>query len=515
MLRINNVFFVFFAIFIATGCSDSQKYKYDDLTSGNSLDGANYDSYSTSQGEEISLNSEETKDAGLNIIDDYKERLSAKKDKFHNPLDKKSRVAVIGAGPAGVTAACVLKKNGYSNVTIFEKNNYIGGRCFTSENNNDLGAICFFYNRQNSVVELSDSLSIPKRAVNKVIYYNLDKGIIENKGKHGLTPIENLKSDFQGAQYIFNRNLKWRELRKPYLNKISPELFDTWGELVKRKSWNDFHRRISLITVGFGYPPNVPALYYARYIWLFDKRMFKSGDIGLWAGGTQQIWRKYAETNNIDVRLNSNISSITRDGAVKVKFSDSSKKDDDVSELEFDNLVIACNPTHIMNVLDCSKKEKELFSKIKTVDYRVYELEIDNFMDGEQIWAGVLSKNIHNNIEDRPLAFVRNNFDTNIFVAYVNASGKVSDEVIKNNIKEDLVKLNGKPKRFLNIKHWPYFPHVDGDALKEGFYQEMEKLQGKSNTVLVGSYLTFDTMFHAADQSSDTIHKLISGRYDQ
>ena len=37
-----------------------------------------------------------------------------------------ARIAVIGAGPAGLTCAAFLKRNGYS-VTIFERHNYLGG----------------------------------------------------------------------------------------------------------------------------------------------------------------------------------------------------------------------------------------------------------------------------------------------------------------------------------------------------------------------------------------------------
>lgn len=40
--------------------------------------------------------------------------------------DKGKRVAVIGSGPAGLTVAIILARNGYG-VTIFERKNDIGG----------------------------------------------------------------------------------------------------------------------------------------------------------------------------------------------------------------------------------------------------------------------------------------------------------------------------------------------------------------------------------------------------
>ena len=42
-------------------------------------------------------------------------------------MNNKKKVAIIGAGPAGASAAYYLQKEGYE-VTVFEKENFIGGR---------------------------------------------------------------------------------------------------------------------------------------------------------------------------------------------------------------------------------------------------------------------------------------------------------------------------------------------------------------------------------------------------
>ena len=38
-----------------------------------------------------------------------------------------SKIALIGCGPASISCATFLGRLGYRNVTIFEKNNYLGG----------------------------------------------------------------------------------------------------------------------------------------------------------------------------------------------------------------------------------------------------------------------------------------------------------------------------------------------------------------------------------------------------
>jgi len=43
------------------------------------------------------------------------------------------RIAIVGAGPAGLSAAWALKRKGYRNVTVFEKTDRPGGKCLTIE----------------------------------------------------------------------------------------------------------------------------------------------------------------------------------------------------------------------------------------------------------------------------------------------------------------------------------------------------------------------------------------------
>jgi phytoene dehydrogenase-like protein len=45
------------------------------------------------------------------------------------PISRDKRIAIVGAGPAGLSTALFLSKNGYHNVTVFEKLGRIGGLC--------------------------------------------------------------------------------------------------------------------------------------------------------------------------------------------------------------------------------------------------------------------------------------------------------------------------------------------------------------------------------------------------
>lgn len=47
--------------------------------------------------------------------------------------DKNDRIIIVGSGAAGIAAASRLIDNGFTNVTILEAQNRIGGRVFTTK----------------------------------------------------------------------------------------------------------------------------------------------------------------------------------------------------------------------------------------------------------------------------------------------------------------------------------------------------------------------------------------------
>ena len=44
-------------------------------------------------------------------------------------MAKNEKICIIGAGPAGLSAAVHLEKNGYTNYSILEKEDHVGGKC--------------------------------------------------------------------------------------------------------------------------------------------------------------------------------------------------------------------------------------------------------------------------------------------------------------------------------------------------------------------------------------------------
>ena len=82
--------------------------------------------------------------------------------------NKNSRIGIIGAGAASLTAAETLKESGYSNVSILEKNPTPGGKCDSYEYEGkvyELGAGLIAKNNK-TVVDLINKYNIELRKVN-------------------------------------------------------------------------------------------------------------------------------------------------------------------------------------------------------------------------------------------------------------------------------------------------------------------------------------------------------------
>jgi hypothetical protein len=59
-------------------------------------------------------------------------------------MDKNTKICIIGAGPAGLSAGMYLEQKGYENYTILERNDHVGGKCHSPHYNGrryEMGAI--------------------------------------------------------------------------------------------------------------------------------------------------------------------------------------------------------------------------------------------------------------------------------------------------------------------------------------------------------------------------------------
>lgn len=107
-------------------------------------------------------------------------------------LAKNTKIGIIGAGPSGIYSASELIKKGYKNITVLERNNYIGGRVFTTERGTDMGAIVT--NPKSNFLKMTQELGIENVPLKEV--------------RH-LDPQQNLGSRLKNMAYVVKEALSY------------------------------------------------------------------------------------------------------------------------------------------------------------------------------------------------------------------------------------------------------------------------------------------------------------------
>ena len=103
---------------------------------------------------------------GLGLLSKYKR---------HNWIkDKESEIVIIGAGPAGIHMASILKRSGYLNVTILEESNRFGGKCHTIKDDthsdmvHEMGS-AYIHSNYNTTLEIIKRYENPSNIKNELI----------------------------------------------------------------------------------------------------------------------------------------------------------------------------------------------------------------------------------------------------------------------------------------------------------------------------------------------------------
>ena len=435
--------------------------------------------------------------------------------------DKALKIAIIGAGSSGLTMAHYLQKQGFYNVTLFEKNQYPGGKVLSVVEENtghilELGAVWVPYAYQTvrelieeHQVELIDAPMTqltelnPARSNQKYIR-NILCNIRKSKAVQAYLQARREGKNFPFAQPGFEFDiekdftLSFSEYTKKY--QIEP-LGDAF---------------IPLDTgCGYGFPEEVPALYKLKFLDLVLKDM----DMQLASNhpkadrqtkyvkkGYQEIWKQMAKNQNI--QYNAPITKISHhrdtydNDQITLTINGHSKED------TFDRVMVSSTGDDICPILDSKSLplEKELFQHVETYPYYVSLFKAKG-LDTEKLRVSLIKENATCKKAGHPtiLAAPCSERDSELFMNWTVSKHNIKDCEVEEKLALDINKLGGKYCKSLIQKKWKrYFPHVKQDSLldingKGGFYSQLRQLQGQKGIYYAGGLLGFETVEHTCN----------------
>ncbi len=394
-------------------------------------------------------------------------------------MDKNIRIAIIGGGPAGLSAGMYLEQKGYENYTIFERLDRVGGKCWSPHYNGrryEMGAIMgvpSYYAVEDVEKFCGITHDGPKLNRNykdgsgNVIepfaktFANLIRNPWLLKMKKQLTAFgELLETKYKG--YDLNGHRGVAEGRYDGY-AVTPGRERVQGENPNLKDlampFKDFCKLNGVPLVqkiwigpftsfGYGYFDEIPAAYVLKYLDFQTCMNFVKVNLWTWKEGTQYIWEQLNDHLKHPARLNSQISKVERrDGKV---------------------------------YLTVNGKVEEFDKVIMTAPLYIPDERADGQVGMDKYW----------DIRDDEKALFSKPYET-----------------CKQMVLDDLKTMKNPAKEVINEWSVYYFPHVFSADYADGWYDKVEAMQGKYDTFYAGEIMAFGDMDETAEYSRELVER--------
>ena len=296
---------------------------------------------------------------------------------------RQERVCVVGAGPAGIHMALSLKRLGYQNVVVLEKEGRVGGKCldvFYRGTHWPLGAGVVGSNTYNrNLIPLAAELGLANLT-------NIAGGT--TRGGERVDPLQ-IKS--LGLFALLRYVTLHRQLLGIYEGDLPPRpspivlyrLRGSFGDFLRREGLEVlrdlFHSAQTMW--GYGFMDEVSALY--SLFWITPELILPGifTELGTeWGGnlpnlGIEIIWRTVVERERLDVRLNVQIERIHRidwRNFVVHQFQDSV-----ASKVHCNFIIWTPEMSGLPNILSqASRQELHLFQSLTTEVYTAHLINL-------------------------------------------------------------------------------------------------------------------------------------------
>jgi hypothetical protein len=415
-----------------------------------------------------------------------------------------SKIAIIGSGISGISAAYELKKRGHQDVVVFEKEPRIGGKCATIDiegKNYEMGAMVVGKSYK-SILEMASETGCTLRPMEKVELADTIRG----KYYSLLEKLKMYTNEILPLSWtVVPEFRKYPFPETGYQNINREELGQNFESWLAKKKFSRFKDILASFytTWGYGYFEDTPAIYVRKLLYperlmrVFVQKPFKKTTLYHLNEGYQSLVEKVVDACNIQTQTGSNIQSVKRaDGKIHIRT--------ERGQFEFDKLIVACPLDKALQFMDATGQEKELLSKARVRDFHTFTCEVEKLPNIEISFS---KTDLSIDRGGYPIGWYKRYPDSNVYTFYVDNPNGYSPQQLFKNMKETVDRFGGKIKKEFRHDTWEYFPHVSAEEIKNGFYEKMEQLQGQKNTLYVGEILAFPTVEDCSNYSRELVKK--------
>ncbi|ORX98949.1 hypothetical protein BCR34DRAFT_606767 [Clohesyomyces aquaticus] len=447
------------------------------------------------------------------------------------PTKHQRPVCVVGAGPAGLTAASKLEGKGFKTV-IFEKQAEIGGKCQSYYDDrgifHPMGAAFYSNASYPQTVNVLNSAGVSSErfylaGAREQFRYNYTDGVIE--------PLPALSNAFllQLFAEIARYAPLWQKVFAPYSvpsfkNGVPAELAVSGADWLRNNNFTALPILLvnPLALYGYGDINIVPALYTLQYITPDILTAF-IGRHEVYYTDFHKVWVQWAKKHiKGPITTSAEVNCIERGGDHPIiRYSQLINNHRHYGHQECSSLIMAFPPT-LDNLrtagLDISDEEDEVFAPVGIHNYFSSAVNL-KLPFGVSYIQNSSSRTVPPPNDGEPVAVLRLSPNSTVSTAWSWGPYREfeSEASAYNLLKSTLSKVNKDP-RDVNamsvelqsadiraFRKWDYFPHFDTEQLKCGWYDKLNKLQGCKKTYWASGLNGMETVEWAIRAGQDVV----------
>lgn len=228
-------------------------------------------------------------------------------------IPKTSRIGIVGAGPAGVSFAYFLRKQGFNNITLLESAPHISGKSSSFEvggRGYDVGALMVGTNYHH-IHSLASALSCPLEPF-KGRALDIDNGRLIHEDTSMICIYQKLLPHIN--HYLGERS-HTQEISNPGHGTLSEEqLFPPIGQYLKGKQMEYMRDAwaLAFTSAGYGYiDSDIPAAYFLKFVERSENKIsyFPNGFCKLWEKMVEVSSYLIIDTENNTLRILTNLTT--------------------------------------------------------------------------------------------------------------------------------------------------------------------------------------------------------------
>lgn len=394
-------------------------------------------------------------------------------------------VGIVGAGPAGLSAARILEETGRVRAIVFERQERVGGKSFSTPRFgviHDLGT-CYSTLAHRDTNRWMREMGIAQRSIGKQAIDGVALRRFVTGGR-----------SFAAAAEAVRFTLAWRRQMKdfatraedPAVRAAAAAPITDWLEANRLPAIRRFMLR-GLTNMGYGFLDETPTVQALRWC---TPTLLASGSldqIKAPAGGWQGFWERLSQT--LDVRLGQPVTGVRRDGqGVEIATPTGVHR--------VDALVIATPLDELP--LERTAAEQEVASAITWGSYVTTLAGVTGWYPGDEVVAferaltpgaapGAL-------LSARPAGKKPKKRDAvRLFVCGQYGGGHAPDALVEM-LARDLGARGAHLDHVAVQRIWKYNPVYARSAIEGGLLGTMQAMQGENRTWYTGATFAFESV---------------------